>query len=150
MENASKAIIMAGAVLIAIIIISIGVFLWRDYSDFSIQSEEKRIEQQLDEFNTKFEKYNFTGANYITAQDVRTIVNYANEYNKKYRIEENEIIIQVRYRGMNLFAWDEERWTEFLNTSNESTVENKLLYECRITQPESKEIIRQIEIRDRR
>ena len=40
MENATKALIIAGAVLIGIILLSIGVALWRNFSNFSAENAQ--------------------------------------------------------------------------------------------------------------
>lgn len=122
MENASKAMIIAGAVLIGIIIISIGVSLWKDYSEFSQDNAKNIRNQQLSEFNVKFQKYNYNDKqeNYATAQDIRTIVNLANDYNNKYE----EILIEVKYSGKrpqgssaNILKWEDKDWANFFNDS---------------------------------
>lgn len=128
MENATKALIIAGAVLIGIILLSIGVALWRNFSNFSAENAQSTRTRQLEEFNVKFKKYEFNpqGAsddekNYITAQDVRTIVNLAKDYNNKY----NKEIIEVFYKNTKLInGWNEEDWVGFLNNANS----NKLKY----------------------
>ncbi len=124
MENATKALIIAGAVLIGIILLSIGVALWRNFSNFSAENAQSTRTRQLEEFNVKFKKYEFNpqGAsddekNYITAQDVRTIVNLAKDYNNKY----NKEIIEVFYKNTkSINGWNEEEWVKFLNTANSS------------------------------
>lgn len=115
MENASKAIIIAGAVLIGILLLSIGVSLWRNYANFSEENAQSTRAQQLEEFNVKFRKYEYNGTNPVTAQDVRTIVNLAKNYNSKYEEE----IIEVFFRGAKgISAWNDEKWINFLNEGN--------------------------------
>lgn len=83
MENASKALVMAGGVLIGILIISIGVYL---FNSFSVYSEEnyKIIEDiQIAEFNNKFLKYygtkkNENGVDVPIECTIHDIVNLAN------------------------------------------------------------------------
>ena len=117
MENATKAIIMAGAVLISIILISIGVALWNNYANFSEQNAKNTRNQQLNEFNVKFEKYAYNGnkTSEVSAQDVKTIVNLAKDYNNKY----DEELIKVTYNGNSqIVNWTETQWVEFFNKSN--------------------------------
>lgn len=122
MENATKALIIAGAVLIGIILLSIGVALWRNFSNFSADNAQSTRTRQLEEFNVKFKKYEFNSQatkedeqNYITAQDVRTIVNLAKDYNSKY----NDEIIEVFYKNAKAINnWDEDDWVKFLNNAN--------------------------------
>ena len=60
MENASKALIMAGAVLIAIVLISIGVYIISSQQGVIDQSEESSEVLQIKTYNATFEKYGGT------------------------------------------------------------------------------------------
>ncbi len=50
MENASKALVMAAEVVIGIMIISLGVYLFATYSQTSKEIFDKRTEQQIVQF----------------------------------------------------------------------------------------------------
>ena len=54
MENASKALIMAGGVLIGILIISLAVYLFADFGSTSAQINAQNSQKQITEFNSKF------------------------------------------------------------------------------------------------
>lgn len=56
MENASKALILAGSILIAIIIISLGIVVFRNMSA-PVQREASLTEQQISAFNSKISPY---------------------------------------------------------------------------------------------
>ena len=56
MENASKALIMAGSILIAIIIISLGIMVFRNMSG-SVEKEANLTKQQIAAFNSKISPY---------------------------------------------------------------------------------------------
>lgn len=56
MENASKALILAGSILIAIIIISLGIVVFRNMSA-PVQRESSLTEQQISAFNSKISPY---------------------------------------------------------------------------------------------
>lgn len=145
MENATKAIVMAGAVLIGIIIISVGVLLWRNYSEFSKDNAQDTRNQQLSEFNVKFQKYNYNEnkKNYATAQDVRTIVNLVKDYNEKY----NQTLIQVVYNNSSaILSWDDERWIEFLEEANKSQeADKKIVFKVNVSNEEN-DIVSKISI----
>lgn len=145
MENATKAIVMAGAVLIGIIIISVGVLLWRNYSEFSANNSENIRNQQLSEFNVKFQKYNYNEneKNYATAQDVRTIVNLVKDYNEKY----NQTLVQVVYNNSSaILSWDDKRWIDFLEEANKSQdTGQKIVFKVNVSD-EGNDIVSKISI----
>ena len=68
MENASKALIIAGAILIAILLIGIGVGLISAVSDPAAQGTDEIVQAGIKAANAKFEKYQGkqTGSNIIS------------------------------------------------------------------------------------
>ena len=54
MENASKALMMAGGVLIGVLIISLAVYLFADFGSRSASINAQNTEKQLAAFNSKF------------------------------------------------------------------------------------------------
>jgi len=80
MENATQALIMAAGVLIGVIILSLGVYLFYIFGGFSADTQEKVDETQIAQFNQKFTQY--AGRDDLTIQDVITAKNYALEHNK--------------------------------------------------------------------
>lgn len=95
MENASKALLMAASVLLGVMLISIGVYLFSIYGDYT-SSMYARIESaQIDQFNTQFLKYygarqtaDESGTEQIlcTAHDIASLANLAAQNNR-----ENEV-----------------------------------------------------------
>ena len=83
MENATKALLIAGTVLVAIILISIAVYLYTLFSNQSKQYTEIMSSTELQKFNSNFDVY--VGRNDITAQEIVSVVNLAKEYD--YQIE---------------------------------------------------------------
>lgn len=57
MENASKAVLMAGGVLIAIIVISLGMYIWGVGTGAFGSVEQKRAAQLREEQMVKFSQY---------------------------------------------------------------------------------------------
>ena len=85
MENASKALIIAGGVLIGILIMSLGVYLFMNFGATSAEIHKQVEEQQLVEFNTKFTSYE--GKKGLTIHDAITVAGYANENNMYHNDE---------------------------------------------------------------
>lgn len=56
MENASKALIMAGAVLLALLIISLGVMIYKNYSK-TVAENSDLSEQEITSLNSKILPY---------------------------------------------------------------------------------------------
>ena len=57
MENASKALLMAGGVLIGLLIITLAVYLFTSFGTTSAEVNKKNQEQQLVQFNTQYTTY---------------------------------------------------------------------------------------------
>lgn len=78
MENANKALIIAGAVLIAIVILSVGVYLFVKFSNQNKNYKEMVSNIEMQKFNSKFEAY--TNRTDITPQEVVSAMYLAKEY----------------------------------------------------------------------
>lgn len=96
MENASKALIMAGGVLIGVLIISLAVYLFVDFGSTSAQINDQNTQKQLTEFNSKFTSYENLDS--ITIYDIITLAGYANENNTYYGVtlDDGEYYINVK------------------------------------------------------
>lgn len=105
MENASKALIMAGGVLIGILIISLAVYLFVDFGSTSAQINAQNSQKQITEFNSKFtsyEGYKDKDGNWkITIYDIITLASYAKENNQYYEdtIEE-QIDVKINKKAI--------------------------------------------------
>ena len=80
MENASKALIMAAGVLVAIMVISIGTYIFSTFSEFAKNREEEIFSHQRTEFNSQFTQYEAISC---TIYDIISLANYAKNYNEK-------------------------------------------------------------------
>lgn len=70
MENASKALIIAGSVLIAILIISLGLFIFKSTSGTTDQTQKLGETLEIQQFNSQFLKYCGTS---VKGSQVRTL-----------------------------------------------------------------------------
>ena len=85
MENASKALLMAGGVLIAIIIISLLVKTYSSIGAFQRQKVSAEEVARIEEFNKQFTKYK---DQYVYGTEVITVINtIGNQKTKAYTIE---------------------------------------------------------------
>jgi predicted porin len=75
MENASKALIMAGEIVIAILVIGLIVYINVLFGNFSVSMNSKISESKTAEFNNNF--YVYSGRYNITAPEIATIINFA-------------------------------------------------------------------------
>ena len=120
MENASQALIIAAGVLIGILIITLGTYLYYVFGAYVSDSQAQIAENTLAQFNDKFLRYE--NKSDLTIQDIVTVKNYALENNYKYseystsiRATENNNYVDV-FKGNNkkllLDKTDEEQLLE--------------------------------------
>ncbi len=91
MENASKALLMAAAILLGIMIISVGVAIFNTLSGFSQSTIARMQEKQVAEFNSNFTKYygQIDGkAIQLTIHDIITVANFAKQSNIENELQE--------------------------------------------------------------
>lgn len=128
MENASKALIMAGTILIAILVLTVGVYIFINFSEFARKNDETQAKQELIMENNKFLKYD--GRTDLKVQDMKSVTNLVKEYNNKC-LEENKIAI--RYGNVDLLLWNDTKWfNEFEKDTNNSNDGKIQQYKCNI------------------
>lgn len=84
MENATKALLIAGGVLIGIVMVTIGLYLYTTYSNQSKEYNQLITATEIQKFNSNFEAY--LGRENITAQEIASVVNLAKQYNNQVKI----------------------------------------------------------------
>lgn len=89
MENASKALIMAAGILIGIIIITIGVYVFITFGGRSQEIQKQIDERVLAEFNNNFIKYE--ASTKITIHDIVSLANFAKKNNKDFEFSKNDV-----------------------------------------------------------
>lgn len=97
MENASNALLIGGGILIAMLILSIGVYLFTNYSDLSASYERTMETTEIQKFNEKFLK--FEGRQDITIQEIVSLANFVREYNKE---NGTSIVVLLQNQNTNL------------------------------------------------
>ena len=99
MENASKALLFAAGVLMAIVILSLAVYLYGSFSSATSEVEKQMEEDQISNFNNQFLAYEEKKE--ITIYDIYTVSNLAEENNKKYDLtkqEDNNYYVSVNLK----------------------------------------------------
>ncbi|MCI9274974.1 MAG: hypothetical protein HFJ24_02875 [Clostridia bacterium] len=94
MENATKAIIMAGGILIAIIIISIFYFVFNQTGDLVGEATTDTQQKELEDFNKSFEAYN---KKIMYGTDIISVLNKAIDNNRRYEVEFGEYSNDLEY-----------------------------------------------------
>ena len=96
MENASKALIMAGSVLIAIIIISCLVLMINNLSTYQgLQTQSEEV-AQIEKFNNQYIIYNRDD---VRGSDLYSLMNKVIDYNIRQSIEGKELGQNGQYVG---------------------------------------------------
>ena len=140
MENASKALIMAGGVLIGLLLVSLAVFLFADFGSTAAEINARRTQTQIAEFNARFTAYegNDLSGNRKkwTIYDVVTVLGYAKENNEYYIDNLNEYGVTVTLTGYfgGIQDIDGQRLLqEVIETLNTEGIEpNSRIYICNV------------------
>lgn len=118
MENASKALLLGGGILIGLIVMSIGVYLFASYSGNATSYDQSRQATETRKFNVNFTK--FEGRTDITIQEIVTLAKFAKQYE-----EENDIHIKITIEGKGDINKPENSEEYFIDLiKNNSTKEN--------------------------
>lgn len=80
MENASKALMFAGTILITLMVISAVVFMYRDLTSVKRQESENQKVEEIAEFNKSFESYEKD----LKGAQIFSLANKITDYNNKY------------------------------------------------------------------
>lgn len=81
MENASKALLMAGGILIALLVIGALVLMFNQVGSYEKAQEASKKNSQIADFNKDFERY--LDDKGITGADVISLINKVLDYNEK-------------------------------------------------------------------
>lgn len=109
MENASKALLIAGGILISVLIISVCVMVYNNMTSLSNSREQILEAEQLAKYNMEWESYNRDN---LRGADVISIYNKAMDVNQKYKEQEgiDYDMITVYFKLINEVMAEEEIW----------------------------------------
>lgn len=91
MENATKALLITAGVLIGVLILSLGTYLYYSLSSYLDENQSQIERNELNKFIVKFSKYvNYSGNDKqfdLSIHDVVTAANIAYENNRYYNLD---------------------------------------------------------------
>lgn len=117
MENASKALILTGEILIAVLVLSLASYIVTQFGTFSRTLNEKMERKEISEFNVKFT--NYSGRADINVQDLVTAINLANQRNKEYDASPSDAYyVEVLLDGKSILS---SNINELLETNKNNT-----------------------------
>lgn len=134
MENATKALLIAGGILIAMLILSIGTYLFMTYGQLGERYEQNLTAGEIKKFNNNFIK--FEGRADITAQEIVTLYKFVKAYNQKNETLiatiEVQNVIGTNIPNSSNMALTEAELVDFIEkNSNDATNNNNIIYfEC--------------------
>lgn len=79
MENASKALLIAGTMILVILILTLMIYIFRTMGGQTSEMYNELQESEISEFNQKF--FNYDGKKNLRIQDVVSIINLAKDNN---------------------------------------------------------------------
>mgnify|MGYP004524368513 CR=1 FL=1 len=95
MENASKALIIAGAILLAILLITLGIYIFQQAQ--STVNNSGMSQAEIQSFNSQFTKYEGK----IKGSAVKSLVQEVNVNNSQDESQEHQITIVKAIEGSN-------------------------------------------------
>ena len=97
MENASKALILAASVLISIMLVSLGIFVFRTVSDIATDTS-KLTDLEIANFNKQFTSYENENVRGIQVNElIKSVINS----NINSSIEETGTYVTIQYPAVN-------------------------------------------------
>jgi len=137
MENASKALIIAGGMLIAIMVASLFVYLFTTYGRYAENMYDRINQRQLTEANNEYTKYE--GASDNTIYDVVTVANKAKDHNTSLDLvagERGYIRVGITGDNSNIQELDNEQISQLLQKYMNKEIDEKkpIRFNCSVSE----------------
>ena len=114
MENASKALLIAAAVLVVILIIAFGMTIMNSSSDTTSQVSEVGATQAVQSFNAKFQGYKGK-INSDAARALKILVNNSNTNNPTHQVNLVEPADGIKDGGVYKVTMEYDTNGEYIN-----------------------------------
>lgn len=121
MENATKALIIAAGMLLAIMILSLLTISYNNLTDYLNQDEKIKEVEQITRFNSQFENYNRKD---VRGSDILSLVSKIKDYNERYSYQEGTKYPEFTFKidlGNDLSVYkytiEDETQKEYLNNT---------------------------------
>lgn len=144
MENASKALLIAGGMLLMIMILTFSTYMFRKFGSQTAEFYKNMSDTEIYEFNQKFFKYETKNDQTIGTHEVVSVINLAKD---AYKRELAPVIIEVKLNGniLNLESIDDSYLEKMLSDELKSDNE-KAKYTCKVEYAENSNYVGRIEI----
>lgn len=140
MENASKALLIAGGMLLFMLVLSFAVYLFRRVGFQSSEFYSEMRESDVSEFNQQFFKYD--GKNDLTIQDVVSVINLARNSDQNQKIAV-KVKIDLELKSTKFDA-ETGNVSELLANSQNY----KQTYSCTIEIPNNSKVVQRVFIKE--
>ena len=114
MENASKALLMAGAVLIGVLILSLLSYYFSKNRDFASGIEKTLEVSQIEANNVQYLAFN---RNDLIANDIVSVINLAKDNNAKWDGNSNYTVAITCNGDSRAVDWNSEKKLDFLKAN---------------------------------
>lgn len=120
MENASKALIIAGSVLMAVLVIGALMLMYNQIADIEQTKTDNDELSKMEDYSKKFEEYNGT----IYGSELFSLANLQDDYTKRYKQEDGytkitiTVIINNSISGTSYFQSGEKEISKILEDKN--------------------------------
>lgn len=121
MENASKALIIAGSVLIAILVISLLVVFYNNIKEFQNANHQVDISEQISEFNKQYDVYYRDN---LYGSDILSIANKVVDYNIRESAEEGYSKVETSVKFKTGLSPNGEKLIDSKKTYNAQELNN--------------------------
>ena len=123
MDNASKALIIVGEILLGILLLSLMVAVFILFGNFSAEMHKHMTESQRTEFNSNFLSLEYRTN--IKAQEIVTLINYVKQSNDAKELEYNTRTESDYYTTVWIDGADVFNSSAFVNTADQYNNELK-------------------------
>lgn len=129
MENASKALIIAGGVLVAMLVISLLVYFFGSLKELQSANQSVDISEQMAEFNKQYDVYYRDN---IYGSEMLSLTNKVVDYNTKYREDDgySKLDIEVTFTS-NITAFENGKQVDIIKSEQKydsATLKDKMDY----------------------
>lgn len=105
MDNATKAILISGGILLALLTLSLLTVMFKNIGVMSESQEQKAVTQDLQEWNAEWEAYN---KKIMYGSDVITVYNKAEELKSEYPNDSSyHVDVRVVYANTSQMSYDD-------------------------------------------
>lgn len=134
MENASKALLMTGSILIGVILLSLAVYVYNIMGEAKKMETSTFTEEQLVKYNQEFLSYDKSR---MYGTDVITVLNKAIDNNKRYAEDDESMFIDISFELMDevkevitTYTWDRINKRYKSSTQRNSIIETNYKFEA--------------------